>query len=117
MSFTPLNFRRTIALAMTDAFMHDQPGMQHRHPDFAPTGTYEVRGTVDVHRLGATASQQVVTVMEREHPGILAVINDRRVQLDKAEIAALIETEGDPAQAVIDHLRERLAFIPDFTDL
>lgn len=126
MTLKPSDIRQTIAIAVTDDLAHNQPEFMTR-----PAATeksrrrYEVAGFVDLDRLGAFAADQLVKVIERKHPGLIAYLNEQHTEVTEADVLATLEATGLPgdpyhaeqAAAVAKLVAERTTFKPDFFDL
>lgn len=125
MKLTPADIRRTIAIAVSDDIHHNQPELTTRPALDGRRNVIECYGHIDLNRVGAFGAQQLTSVIERVHPGLIAAMNGQRREVTAADVLAVLESvglPGDPyheaqAQAVASLVTERLSFVPDFTDL
>lgn len=116
MTLTPGDIRRTIAYAASDDIHHNQPLLEMRPDPAYRRNVIECRGFIDLNRLGAFAADQLVGVM-----------NGQRGEITEGDVLAAIRragsgshappTDTEVAAAVLAMIAERLAYLPDFSDL
>lgn len=75
MTLTPRDFRLTIATAVLDDLLHAQPELAVREVRREGGIVWEVTGAIRPATLGVFAAQQLVHVIETNHPGLLEHLN------------------------------------------
>lgn len=125
MTLTPADFRKTMAVAVTDDLFNGQPELQFRAVNRqADDGTvfqvYEVQGFINPAQLGTFGAQQLEQVMEHRHPGLLAQLNGQGPQAITREGLANLIKGTSPEQAaseIVQLIARRLPYQPGFDDV